>query len=133
MATSFVVSNAAAAAQCNAVVDLLDAGTTHPHGILEIHSAAHALLAEIAFANPAFGSATTANPAVATAASLPIAFVGLADGTADHAHYIDRDATVVATADVGLTDATVILDNLSIATSQVGSLTACTVSVGVGT
>jgi hypothetical protein len=133
MAVSCVLSVAALQAQCNAVADLVDAGTGTAHGHLDIHSAAHTVLASISLANPAFGAASSASPSVAVPASLPIAFTGAADGTATHAHLVDRDATVIATLSVGTTDASVIVDNVVIATSQVGSLTALSISQPNGT
>jgi hypothetical protein len=65
------ISNAAALAACNGIVDLLDGGT--PPGKLRIYSGskpagpdeaigAQTLLAELTLSNPAFGNAADANP-----------------------------------------------------------------------
>jgi len=78
MASETKISNAAAAAMNDALVDSLDAGTQ----AAEIHvftgttnsdaatSPAGTLLAKLVMTDPAFGAATVASPSVATAASI---------------------------------------------------------------
>lgn len=84
----------------DAVVDLVDLGTTNANGKVLIYSAnRQTQLAEVDLANPAFGDAVTG---VALANSLPLSD-SLADagGTAALFDVVDRDENVIYTGTIG--------------------------------
>lgn len=96
------LAGAARAAAVDGVVDLLDAGIGTP--TIQIRSGAPGdpdsaatgtLLASLAMdGTNAFGNATTADPAVATANAIA-ATTGVADGTAGHFVALDRDDAII--------------------------------------
>lgn len=84
-------STAVRNAATDAVVDLIDAGTTNPQGTLQIAQDAGftTILATIDLANPAFGAASGGT---ATAAGLPVSDSAAdATGTAAYWRVLDRD------------------------------------------
>jgi hypothetical protein len=128
------LSNAAAAAALDAVVDRVDAGAAA--GKLQIYTASYGtLLAEFTLSDPAFGNATTASPSVATAAGLPLSTTAAATGTAAAFRVVDSDnntqweATGAAAVGTSGSGAMVIVTNTSIASGQTVNLTACTLSM----
>lgn len=133
------IATAARQAAVNAVVDLLDTGTGTPSIQIRtgapgsIDSAATGtLLATLAMdGTAAFGAATAADPAVATAAAIADDASADADGTAGHFVALDRDdaaifnGTVTATGGGG--DMT--LNTTSIVTGGTVSITSFTFSL----
>lgn len=107
-------------AACDAVVDLLDAGSGA--GKVRIRASTTTLV-DITLADPAFGSASTG---VATAASLPKSGTAGATGTADNFQVLDSDNNVVWSGTAGTSGTDMILDNTSIANGQTVNLTAFT-------
>lgn len=103
------VADNAAIAKCNAVVDLVDAGTANPAGCIRFYSGAVAtnpsaeptgLLAENDCANPAFGAAAmagTADPNDQAEAVLNTCTNNAPTGTGAIASFavLDRDRNVV--------------------------------------
>lgn len=102
-----VVSNAAALAALNAVVDRLDLGSGTASAHMLIYSgtppadvdtalSGNTLLADLVMSNAAFGSATDAAPG-ATVAAAAITSDASADatGTATFCRLVDRDGTAV--------------------------------------
>lgn len=97
------ISTASAAAACNAVVDLLDAGSGA--GYIEIRTgsqpatvataASGTLLGTLPLSDPAFGNATTASPAVATASAITSDTNADASGTAGWFRAYDSDDNAV--------------------------------------
>lgn len=97
------ISNAAAAAAANAVVDLLDGGTGA--GYIEIRTgsqpasvgtaATGTLLGTLTLSDPAFGNATAASPAVATASAITSDTTADATGTAGWFRAYDSSAVAV--------------------------------------
>jgi hypothetical protein len=86
------ITTAARNAACNAVVDLLDAGTGDPTLEIGTSGFASTLLTFTLDGTNAFGSASTG---VATATGLPISATAGATGTAAAYRYKDRDGTIV--------------------------------------
>lgn len=109
------ISNAAAIAACDAVVDLVDAGSTNPEGRLLIYAGSvpadadaalggATLLATLNMSNPAFGNAADAAPgATATAAAISDDTSADATGTATFFRIQDRDGTAVIQGSCGAT------------------------------
>lgn len=97
------ISTAAAAGACNAVVDLLDAGSGA--GYIEIRTgsqpatvataASGTLLGTLPLSDPAFGNATSASPAVATASAITSDTTADATGTAGWFRAYDSDDNAV--------------------------------------
>lgn len=102
------ISNASAAAACDAVVDLLDAGTGA--GYVEIRTGAQpasvgtaasgTLLGTLPLNATAFGAATTASPAVATANAITDDSDADASGTAGWFRAYDGDDTAIIDGDI---------------------------------
>ena len=92
MATTLTA--AACKAACDAVVDLLDVGSTDAAGDLLLR-ASTTTIASFTLDNPAFGAATTATPSVATAAGFPKNATASATGVIDNFQMRNRDNTVV--------------------------------------
>lgn len=100
------ISNAAAIAAANAIVDLLDVGAGS-NGTLRIYDgtppalvddalSSNTLLAELPLSEPAFGAAADATPgATATAAAITSDSSANASGTATFARLFDEDDTAV--------------------------------------
>lgn len=139
MATLSITNNAAKAA-CDAIVDRIDLGSGTAAGHLKIYSgtapadadtalSGNTLLADLAMSNPAFGSAADANPGgQATASAISDDTSADATGTASFFRVVDRDGTVIFQGDVTATGGggTLQLATVSIvaaATVRVTSLT----------
>lgn len=107
------LSNAAAIAACNAIVDLIDAGSAA--GKLRIYDGskptnpdvavgAQVLLAELTLADPAFGNAADANPGGrATAGTITDDSSANATGTATWFRVLDSDNLAIIDGDVTTT------------------------------
>lgn len=103
------LSTTARDAAANAVVDLLDVGTTNPSGRLLIYSGAipatpqtaatGTLLATVALAAPAAG----APAAGAATITDPAAVTGAAAGTAGYGRFVNRDNAAVMDCDITAT------------------------------
>lgn len=117
------ISAAARNAACDAIVDLIDLGSTDANGDLVIQSAADAEIATLALSDPAFGDAA-AGVATANAISDDSNATG---GTADNFILRDKDNTEVMRGLCGTSGAELNLSSLSIGsgdTVSVSSLTA---------
>lgn len=110
------ITNAAAQAAANAIVDLIDVGTTNPGGTLRIYDgtppttitdalSGNNVLAEVVFQDPAFGPASDANPgAVSALLGVPLSDNSInATGTASFGRLFDRDDTGVIQVSVSAT------------------------------
>lgn len=107
------ISNVAARAACDAVVDLVDGGAGA--GLLRIYSGtipadadtalgAQVLLAELTMSDPAFGSAADANPGGrATANAITGDTSANATGTASFYRLVDSTGTVIVQGSVTAT------------------------------
>ncbi len=120
MATT--LSTAARDAACNAVVVLVDQGSGA--GKIRLKSAGAVVIAEVAFDDPAFGSASAG---VALALSVPLAGAGItAAGVGTVAttfDVTDSDNNVLWSGAVGNGSGELSLDNVTIADTQVISIT----------
>lgn len=87
-------------ASCNAIVDLIDVGTTDANGDLVIRTAANAELATLAFSNPAFGDAVVG---VATANAITDDASATGGGVAANFITQNRDNAEVFAGSVGAT------------------------------
>ena len=131
------ISTAAAKAACDGVVDLLDVGGA---GYIEIRTgsqpatvataASGTLLGTLTLSNPAFGNATTASPAVATASAITSDTSADATGTAGWFRAYSGGGTAVIdgsiTATGGGGDMT--LDSVSVVAGGTLAVTSWTVS-----
>ena len=84
-------STAALNAACNAVVDLVDQGSTYSTGFLNIYSSDSTVMVHMPLSNPAFAPASDGTALANTITSA----VCLADGTASYFRFVDRDGTYV--------------------------------------
>ena len=124
MANNTTISNAAAIAACNAVVDLIDVGAGT--AVLKIYDGAQptnpdvavgaqVLLAELNLSNPAFGAAVDANPGGrATANAVTADAAANTNGTAAWFRVFDRDGTAVLDGSVGTVGADLNLNTVAI-------------------
>ncbi len=81
------LSTSARNAACDAIVDLIDSGSTNSAGQIEFQTSANAEVATCAMSNPAFGSAASGT---ATANSIT-SDTSATGGTIDHVSIQDRD------------------------------------------
>jgi len=132
------ISNVAAIAACNAIVDLIDAGT--PPGLLNIYtgsaptnvedSATGTLLATLTFSTTAFGAAADATPgAIATAATITGDSSADATGTAGYFRITNAAGTAIMQGTVGTSGADLNLTSTSIVATEPVNVTSLTFTV----
>lgn len=138
------ISNVAAIAACNAIVDLLDGGAGA--ATIEIRTggapaggpdaaATGTLLATLTCTDPAFGNASDAAPGgQATAAAITDDSSADAAGTAGWFRAMDSDSTPIIDGDITLTSGggDMEMDNTDIAIGQVISISAWTATMPEG-
>lgn len=137
MAADAIISNAAAIAACDAIVDLLDSGGagtikiyegTVPADVDEAISG-QTLLATLTLSNPAFGGAADGTgKATATADSITDDTSAAATGTASFFRGCDNGGTAVIQGTVGTADADMVLDDVNIIAGGTVSITSWTFS-----
>lgn len=123
-----VLTTATRNAACDAIVDLVDGGTTA--GTIEIKSAASTTsgtseVATLTFSDPAFGAAATG---VATANSIT-ADSSATGGTASDYTVFDSDGTAIWQGSVGTSGADLNLSSTSIGASDTVSISSFTLTV----
>jgi len=120
------LTTAARNAACNAIVDLVDAGSGA--GTLVFYAADTTTeVATLTFSDPAFGNAAT-GVATASAITSDTSATGNASA-ATVAKFLDSDATEVLRCTVGTSGADINLSNNVIAASETVAITALTVTV----
>lgn len=139
MALNTTISNAAAIAACDAIVDLLDAGAGA--AIIRIYDGAQpanpdvavgaqVLLAQLTCTDPAFGAAADAAPGGrATASAITDDASADNTGTASWFRALDSNLLAIIDGSVGTTDADLILDSVSITAGQTVSVNSWTVTM----
>lgn len=139
MALATRISNAAAKAACDAIVDLLDAGAGA--ALLRIYDGTQAtdpdtaigaqvLLAELTCSDPAFGSAADANPGGrATASAITTDASANATGTASWFRAVDSNGVAVIDGSVGTSGADLNLNTVSIVSGASVAVTSWTFTV----
>lgn len=139
MANASRISNAAAIAACDAIVDLLDAGSgagyveilngTQPAGV-DVAVTSQTVLATLTLGDPAFGAAADASPgATATANSITGDTSADATGTASWYRAYDSDDTAIIDGSVGTSDADMIMASTSITATEPVAITSWTVTM----
>jgi hypothetical protein len=138
MANALRISNAAAKAACDAIVDLIDGGAGA--GTIKIYTAsqptdpdtavgAQTLLATLTFSDPAFGAATDGNPGgVATASAITQDSSADATGTAAWFRVADSNGTAIMDGSCGTSDADMVLNTTSITAGSAVAISAMTVT-----
>lgn len=138
MANELKITNAAASASADAVVDLIDAGAGA--GKLRIYDGSkpatadtaistQVLLAELTFSDPAFGAASNG---VATASSITADSSANASGTASWFRIVDSNNNAIMDGTVGTSGADLNLDSVSITLGQSVSVTSFTYTQSKG-
>lgn len=133
------LSNAAARAMCDALVDLLDAGAgpallriydgAAPAGP-DVAVGAQTLLAELTFSDPAFGAAADANPgATATASAIAEDASANASGTASWFRVVDSNGVAIIDGTVGTSGADLNLVTTTLVATQPVEITSFTITV----
>ena len=139
MATAPSISNVAALAACNAIVDLLDGGAgaallriydgTQPANV-DTAITSQVLLAELTCSDPAFGAAADAAPnATATASAITSDTSANATGTATWFRAVDSNGLGIIDGSVGTASADLILDSVSITAGQTVAVNSWTFTV----
>ncbi len=134
---TFFIANDSALAACNAVVDLVDAGSGA--GTIRIltgsapadadASQTGTLLATLTFSDPAFGAAADDTPgAIATANSITADSSADATGTATYFRALDSDANVIFQGTVGTSGEDLNLNSVAITAGAEVSITSLTYS-----
>lgn len=108
---------------CNAVVDLIDAGTAA--GTFVVQTSGDVEIATLTFSDPAFGNAATGT-ATASAITQDSSATG---GTAAQASAFDSAATKVIEFSVAATGADVSITSVTIAASEVVTCSSLTVTM----
>lgn len=136
MALATRISNAAAKAACDAIVDLIDGGSGP--GKLRIYDgtqpadpdtavSTQTLLAELTLSDPAFGAAADANPGGrATAASITSDSSANATGTASWFRVVDSNDVAIIDGSVGTSGCDLNLNTTSIVAGAQVSVTSWT-------
>lgn len=139
MALATRISNAAAIAACNAIVDLIDAGAGP--GLVRIYNGTQAtdpdtaigaqtLLAELTCSDPAFGNAADAAPGGrATANAVTSDASANNTGTASWFRVVDSNDVAILDGSVGTSGADMNLDSTSIVTGVEVAITSWTVTM----
>jgi hypothetical protein len=139
MALATRISNAAAIAACNAIVDLIDAGAGA--GLLRIYDGTQAtdpdtavgaqtLLAELTLSDPAFGAAADAAPGGrATASAITSDASANATGTASWFRIVDSNGLAIIDGSVGTSGADLNLNTVSIVSGASVAVTSWTFTV----
>ena len=140
MATDTIISNAAAIAACNAIVDLLDAGgggsikiydnTDSIPADVDAGLGSNVLLATLPLSATAFGNAADdTGKATATAAAITSDASADDTGTAAFFRACNAAGTAVIQGTVGTADADLILNSVAISAGATVSISAWTFSV----
>ena len=119
------LTSAARDAMCNALVDLIDAGTTDANGDIVIMAAADAEVATLAMTNPAFGNSATG---VATAAAISDD-TNATGGTAIAFKVQNRDNTEVFRGDAATSGASLNMSSTTVGAGDTVSIGAMTVTM----
>lgn len=139
MAVATRISNAAAKAACDAIVDLLDLNS--PPATCKLYTGTQAtdpdtavgaqtLLGTLTFSNPAFGAAADANPGGrATASAITSDSSADATGTATWFRTAQGGGTAVMDGSVGTSSADMILNTVSIVSGAEIAVTSWTVTM----
>lgn len=112
-------------AACDAIVDLIDVGTTDANGDLVIETSGAVQVALLAFSNPAFGSAATG---VATANAIS-SDTNATGGTAAVFKFRNRNNAEVLRGTVGTSGADLNLSSVSIAAGDTVAVSSFTVTM----
>lgn len=135
------ISNVAALAACDAIVDQVDVGSTNAQGRLRIYSGsvptdadtalgAQTLLAELNMSNPAFGAAADIAPgARATASAISDDSSADATGTASFFRIVNRNVVAVMQGACATSGSELDFNTTSISSGAVVSVTSFTVTV----
>lgn len=116
------ISEAASNAAVNAIVDLLDVGTTNPSARIVFRTSANAEVATLPMSNPAFGNAATR---VATAGAIT-SDTNATGGVIANSIITDRDNTTVISPTVGTSGQDINLSSLTIAAGDTVSMSSLT-------
>jgi hypothetical protein len=139
MALATRISNAAAIAACNAIVDLIDAGAGP--GLLRIYDGTQATdpdtaigaqvkLAELTLSDPAFGNAADAAPGGrATASAITTDASADNTGTASWFRVVDSNGVAIIDGSVGTSGADLNLNTVSIVSAASVAVTSWTFTV----
>lgn len=121
---AITITAAARNAACNAIVDLVDVGTTDANGDLVIMTGGDVEVATLAFSNPAFGAASAG---VATASTIT-SDSSATGGTAALFKVQDRDNTEVWRGTVGIagSGADLIMSSVTIGAGDIVAVTSLT-------
>lgn len=119
------ISTAARNAACDAIVDLVDGGTTDANGDLVIQTSGDVEVATLALSNPAFGNAASG---VATASAISDD-TNATGGTAANFILQNRDNTEVIRGLCGTSGAELNLSSLSIGAGDTVSVSSLTMTV----
>jgi hypothetical protein len=121
---AITLTAAARNAACDAIVDLVDGGSSDSTGDLVLMTAGDVEVATLAFSNPAFG-ASSAGVATANALSNDASATG---GTATKCKVVDRDNVTVWEGTVGITGSgeDVELASNIIGAGDIVAVTSCT-------
>jgi len=121
------LTTAARNAACNAIVDLVDAGTGDST-LVFYASNGSTEVATLTFATTAFGASGAVNPGEAVAAAIT-SDTSATGGTTTIAKFLDGDGTEVLRCTVGTSGADINLSNNVIAASETVAITELKVTV----
>ncbi len=129
------ISTSARNGAANAIVDLLDVGTTNASGRLLIYQGTQpaspqaaptgsTLLVTIPLANPAFGNASTGTAAIGA----PVSATVTASGTAQWGRFVDRDGNAIFDVSIGTSGSDINFDNATFVSGGTAALSTFSVT-----
>ncbi len=128
---SYTLANAARDAAVDAIVDLIDVGTTNAQGALQFRDAAQ-LIASLDLNNPAFNASSSGSSALDTTGTIQGTVTPAGASTIDRFRLVDRDVTTIfdgAAGSVAVSGADINLSSVVVNQNDVIEITGLTVTI----
>lgn len=128
---SYNLADAARNAAVNAIVDLIDVGSTNAQGTLQFRDASQ-VIASLSLNNPAFGASASGSAALDVTGTISGTVTPAGASTIDRFRIVDRNVTTIfdgASGSVAVSGADINLSSVAVNQNDVVEITGLTVSV----